>query len=307
MFSFIAKKRNPVETNIITSSYDSADENINFRENIEELILKVKSALREDMDENEENYDNKDAEVFIESSEFDYIERFLIKNDYDVTKTVSMMKKTLQWRKISGLSQMSDTSFPDLFYRLGLVFIHKQDVDGDFVFYSRMRLKLKTHNEIEERFKLFLFYHLFKVDQLAAKIARKYIIVIDCTQTQLQNIDIANMLWCLNVYINKYPAGLKYVIVYNLPWFARAIFTATIKLLPEWFKSLIKRVEKDALFNYIPIENVPSYLNGHDVDDPRFIPENDCYGLKEFFHNVSETVLNKEVEHFEKLLASVWN
>ncbi|RWS10939.1 motile sperm domain-containing protein 2-like protein [Dinothrombium tinctorium] len=273
---------------------------------LEECVTRVKARLLSHYEECENDFYNKDVALFIQRDEFNFVERYLQKFKFDIERTVDVMKKTLQWRKAKGISQMTDASFPAIFYKYGLMFIFKTDIDGNLVFHFRVRLKEKFHPDIEEAFKLFYSYLLFKIDQMAATIGRQWLYLGDFSNCAMRNLDVQLLLWGLNLCVEKYPAGLKAILVYNLPWFAKPVFTAALKLMPYSLRSIVEVIDKSKLNNYIPAENLPKYLGGSETKDPRMIIPENCVGLRDYFCQLPDDVFKKNLDQCEKIICNVW-
>ncbi|RWS00333.1 hypothetical protein B4U79_19186, partial [Dinothrombium tinctorium] len=66
---------------------------------LEELVSMVKFQLLNEIDSSDPDVDEQDFITFVHRNDYNYIERYLEKNEFNVEKTVEMMKKMLRWRK----------------------------------------------------------------------------------------------------------------------------------------------------------------------------------------------------------------
>ena len=69
-----------------------------------------------------------------------------------------------------------------------------------------------------------------------------------------------------------YPVGLKYVLVFNLPWILNALRSTVLAFVPQSLLGVLRFGSGDEIFNFIERENVPDFLNGTCKRNYRQIP-----------------------------------
>ena len=75
-----------------------------------------------------DNFDEKDIETIMNNEDFEG--KFFEYNNENLVESFKMLTNALKWRKIFGVNQLNELSFPRGFYQMGCIFSYGTDVNG---------------------------------------------------------------------------------------------------------------------------------------------------------------------------------
>ncbi|RWS13518.1 Motile sperm domain-containing protein 2-like protein [Dinothrombium tinctorium] len=244
-----------------------------------EMIREVREKFLEDYKANADLYESVDIEK-IKQNDF-YVRRYINYLNQGPEKGLEQMKKAYRWRKEFNLNHFDQLTVPKEMYQLGALFTYPPDKNGDLLLYVRG----KMHRKIElvaDRIKHYFAYHVNKLDE---KAGREYgwSIIIDATDTGYANADLNMLLFVFETLRTAFPNGIKYFIIYGLPWILNAFATFVLQLLPSNALSKIRFFDKQQLFAFVDEANLPDFLGGTCKEVYRRVPKEakDIYSLAE--------------------------
>lgn len=235
-----------------------------------EVIAKVRSIYKDEVDKNPDQFDQGDVERFMNSDWT--ITRFLMRKKDNPEEAAQMLIECGKWRHKLGMPQWKDEDFPKEFYNLGGVFPYAPDLLGNTVIYVRGKLYDKKLSFIQEIFQHYALHIANRVDN--ERDGRGWSMIVDCSGTGLANMDVSMLLFMLNEVIPHLPKGLNYVLIYELPWLLSKIVNTTIACLPSEYKKLAKTASKKDIHNWIAKENLPDFMGGTCDINYRRAPKN---------------------------------
>ncbi|RWS24409.1 Motile sperm domain-containing protein 2-like protein [Leptotrombidium deliense] len=220
-------------------------------------LVEVQNRLLKVYEEDNTIFEASDVKKIVES--FAYLRRFAQRQDGNAEKTFEMVKNTLIWRKEMKTPLIKDDIIPLEFYDLGAAFIHGIDLDGNVILNVRAKYAIlndKVRNAIER----WLAFTMFKVVEMSMHSGKGWTLLADLTGISVTQYDLPEILWVLKVVVNYMPAGIKSVIVYNLPWFAKPFVKIVMAFIPREWKKLIHFVGHKELLKLIPKDFIPGYI-----------------------------------------------
>ncbi|RWS21775.1 Motile sperm domain-containing protein 2-like protein [Leptotrombidium deliense] len=220
-------------------------------------LVEVQNRLLKEYDENKEIFDASDVSKIVER--LSYLRRFAQRQDGNADKTFEMVKNTLIWRKDMKLPLMTDDVLPIEFYDLGSGFIHGTDFNGNLIFHVRAKYCCFS-DKVNKAIQRFFAYMLFKVTEISIIERKGWTLFIDMTGVSVTQFDLAGLLWLLKFIVSYLPAGLKSIILYNLPWYSKPLMKVFMTFIPREWKQIIHIVGQKELTKLIPNEFIPCYI-----------------------------------------------
>ncbi|RWS21611.1 motile sperm domain-containing protein 2-like protein, partial [Leptotrombidium deliense] len=197
-------------------------------------LVEVQERLLKLYEDDKDIFDDSDVKKIVQS--MGYLRRFAQRQDANPDKTVEMVKNTLIWRKEQKLPQICESVIPLEFYELGACFLQGTDNDGNYILHVRAKYAI-FNDKVKLAMERMFAYLLFRVVEEAMKLptGKGWVLLADLTGISMAQYDLPEILWALKVVVNYMPAGLKSIIIYNLPWFAKPIVKVVMAFIPgEW-------------------------------------------------------------------------
>ena len=97
--------------------------------------------------------------------------------------------------------------------------------------------------------------------------------VWDMTGAGPSNWDLSMIRFIISSYRNYFPAGLKYLVLYGVPWIMNAFVKIAMKLMPEESQRKVKFLSKEQLFECIDPQNIPDFIGGTATKSYKEIPK----------------------------------
>jgi len=229
-------------------------------------VEEIRRRFIEDYEQNKDLYSLEDLER-IKNSDW-FVKRFYLSKNKNVDEATKMLIGTMRWRMEWEVPLMADWMYPIEFYKSGGLFPYEPDKEGNLVVYMRTCFHKKIP-ELEEFEKKYLLKVFDKVDKITD--GNGFCIVFDLTNTGYSNVDIEFLRFLIEC-TTHYPVGLKYVLVYNLPWILNALRSTVMAFVPENLLGVLRFASGDEIFKFIDRENVPDYLGGACKRNYRQVP-----------------------------------
>ncbi|RWS22579.1 Motile sperm domain-containing protein 2-like protein [Leptotrombidium deliense] len=268
-----------------------------------ELQLMIKTVRTRFLDEYENN-----KELYIESDvdkirKTDFpVRRCIFGCKLNVDDAYEMLKNAMRWRKETGFEEASPTRFPLEFYKIGAVFCYECDNEGTPLLY----LRFKVHKKMEilqDPVKKFLIYNMEILDRKIEK-ERGWGIVFDAQGSSVSNIDFNLLIFLIKTVKNYYTWALKYILVYELPWYLSGAWKLALALVPEEARNLFRLCYKNDIKDVINAENLPDFMGGTCKRNYREIPEGakPAEEIGKLELGLTSDEVHKIKIHFEKYL-----
>lgn len=199
-----------------------------------------------------------------------YVKRFLLARRRNVDDAFEMLKATMKWRKELELPTIKDWRFPTEFYKIGGLFPYEKDLQGNAVVYMRICFHRKIP-ELEEATRRFVMHVFNKVDKHTN--GNGFALVFDLTNAGYSNVDWDFLKFLINSGQSYFPVGLKYILVYNIPWMLNAFRKLAFSILSEEMLGMLKFANDVEILKYISKENLPDYMGGTCKRNYRAVPK----------------------------------
>lgn len=245
-----------------------------------------------------EEYNEADINWLFHSKPYN-IERFLMSSRVTGEDPLVLIQKCLSWRKTVGLSELRDDSFPKEFYEKGGLFRYKEDANGTPLLYMRIKM-IRKQTDLDKLLKIFLSYQVSKIDDSCNSLM-SWAVVFDCSDIGFSNVHIDMMRFLITILKDYFPAGIRYVLVYDLPWILNAVQKMIFTMIPEEAKKQIFFKTKKNIHTMIPKSNLPDYMGGQFVINHRKPPDT-CLPLRELFAN---DFTRDELDKIQKVIDSI--
>uniref|UniRef100_T1JSN6 CRAL-TRIO domain-containing protein n=2 Tax=Tetranychus urticae TaxID=32264 RepID=T1JSN6_TETUR len=182
-----------------------------------------------------------------------------------------MIKDRLTWRKEMSLDTLRYQKFPIEFYQSGGIFEFKHDNDGDPVLYVRSKFNVNIEI-LSKPLRQFLIFFMDQMDQRFSR-ERSWGLVFDAQGFGWHNIDFDFLHLIIKILKYYMPWSVKYVIIYEIPWFLESIWKGVQHFIPEDGKRLIRVYNKKTIGETIDPMNMPQVIGGLSKENHIFIPE----------------------------------
>ena len=230
-----------------------------------------------------------------------FVKRFYLSKRRNTEAAFITLVQSLKWRKQMRLSELQDNSFPIEFYQSGSLFPYLQDLKSNYMIYVRICFHKKLL-EIEELRTKYICFVLNKLDLINN--GNGVGLVLDLTNANYSNLDLD----LLKVFIQKgayyFPLIIRYVLVYNMPWYLNAVRKVVTSLLPEDALGIIKFGSGDDIYNYVGKQNLPDFLGGECMLSYKSVPKG-ARPLKEILKEHSHFKNSDQVfKYFEEICSA---
>lgn len=199
------------------------------------------------------------------------LKRYLICSYLNQDEAFDLVIKTLSWRKETNISSLTDETFPSEFFKKGGLFIYKEDSNGTPLLYMRVK-GIRKCNDLDDLLKLFIAYQISKIDTQSGQLF-SWGILFDCTDIGFANVQIDLIRFLITVLKDYFPCGIKYVIVYELPWILNTVQKLIFAMIPDDCKHLIKFTNRKSITSIIPEDNLPDYMGGRCKLNYKYVPK----------------------------------
>lgn len=198
------------------------------------------------------------------------LRRYVICSYLNEDEAFDLIVRTLTWRKESQISTLTDAHFPREFFKKGGLFIYERDLNDTPLLYMRVK-GIRKCNDLDDLVKLFIAYQISKIDTQSAALF-SWGILFDCTDIGFANVQIDLIRFLITVLKDYFPCGIKYVIVYELPWILNTVQKLIFAMIPDDCKHLIKFTNRKNITSVVPTDKLPDYMGGSCKKSYKFSP-----------------------------------
>ena len=223
-------------------------------------VAELRQLVIDTIEKNLELFDQKDIDTIKIIDNF--AKRFYDHSRGNVHAAFHAILKAMKWRKDFGINQLSDTSFPEEFYKAGTLFPYGHDLEGRRV----MVLRVKAVKDVSDEWtELYQRFGVYVMDKLAKENDRSdnrgVAVLLDCRDATFENINMDQIRYILDLR-EHYPMIVRSVIIYELPHTFHYMANMVIMWLPEWQKKLIHVISQENLGDYIAADQLPDFVGG---------------------------------------------
>lgn len=263
-----------------------------------QALIEVRRRFLEYCEQNPDKVNERDRHKL--ATDDWYLKRYLLARNRRVNETMEMLKKTMEWRNEFGIHISEDAMFPLEFYKIGALFPYENDRKGNLVMY----LRIKYHRKIDEMVEVekhFLVHTFEKIDRITN--GQGLVIVFDCQGAGYANCDVEFLQFLITCATEHAPIGLKYIIVYRLPWILNAFWSIAKKLLPAYLANRVRFCDENSVREFIEPQNLPDFMEGQCRRNYRWIPPG-CPSVFKLAnaHGITDAEIEKILPQFQPLL-----
>lgn len=273
----------------------------------EELNYVRSKFLESAANENESLYDEVDIER-VRTHDWT-VQRHILDRDHNLDDAVAMLKDTMKWRKENDVNNIKESDFPAEFFGTSELFVYEQDNDGHTVGYVRSCLhkKFSEWQKLEERFVLFFFETIEKrARERNTAGDERWIFVWDCDSSTLFNTNIDLIRHFISTLLYRYPIGVYWIYVHQLPFICWALYQLAKGMCPERYVHILIFTDKKSIVEKIGSENLPDYFEGGKcIKKYRGPPSgNSVPSIAEVAekHNIDKKAIDRFINHYKKYL-----
>ncbi|RWS05941.1 Motile sperm domain-containing protein 2-like protein [Dinothrombium tinctorium] len=233
------------------------------------MVESVRKRFLAEYERDKQSYIEKDVER-VRKQDFT-VRRYIYGAKLNLDEAFEMLKNALRWRKEIGFEGAHPTRFPLEFYKVGCLFPYENDNDGYPVLYCRFKVHKKLQI-LQDAVKKFLVFNMEIMDTKLYK-ERSWGVVFDASGSSLSNVDFDLLLYLIKAVKYYYPWCLRYIIVYELPWFLEPAWKVAMLMVPEEGRRLFLLRNKNNITEVIKRENLPDFMGGSCARNYREVPE----------------------------------
>ncbi|XP_064472808.1 motile sperm domain-containing protein 2-like [Ornithodoros turicata] len=234
-----------------------------------EQIRDLRQHFLDTWNEEDDLYYPDDVKRLRESD--DFCRRVITHVRLDMTIAHKLLNYSLKWRKFVNIQDVKEEKLMKEIFQRAALFPYNKDKCGCHILMLRLKLYSKNLVPSEELKQTLLFFLEKMYNEIGAK---RITMLFDCTDAGIGNVDLDMVRFILNTFLKRYPLGMGYVIVYDMPW----LFTAAWKIIKGWLipeaAARIKMVNKDQIKEYIDEKNLPVRMGGKDEYEYEYKPGN---------------------------------
>ncbi|OQR78800.1 motile sperm domain-containing protein 2-like, partial [Tropilaelaps mercedesae] len=213
-----------------------------------------------------ELYHPKDVEMI--KANYEICRRYVRHRRRDIGAAVEMAKKSLQWRNEFGvnalgidakLSDISEANIYQLYLNVGCFIPFKKDKLGSQCIIFRTKLHRKNPDRALDM-KRYLVFWVEKF--LYEKNCPRMTFVFDSTDATYSSMDLEQVTFIIELFSSYYPWALGHVIVYNMPWMFKTVWSGIQALIPSEGADRFKFCDGKDIYNWIDPECLPDFMGG---------------------------------------------
>ncbi|XP_053210724.1 motile sperm domain-containing protein 2-like [Panonychus citri] len=233
-----------------------------------EAVKQIRQSIEDDYRKDPDLFDETDYKRVLNDDWF--VKRFLLISKRKVDLGYKALRAALCWRKEMNLRSMKDYNFPVEIFTSSLLFPYECDREGHPVVYLRVS-KYRKIPEMENILRQYVIHLLDKMDSFTN--GNGIGMIFDLTGASTSSIDWTFLKYFTDTGTNYFPYSIKYVLIYNLPWYLNAIQKVALSLVPKENMGIIKFGKGPQIFDYVDENNLPDFLGGSCTRDYRYSPK----------------------------------
>lgn len=233
----------------------------------QDQIQELRQRFLDTSNEEDDVYYDEDIKKMKESDDFCRKMIAHVRSDMELAYKVATY--SLRWRRYVKIQEITETSIPKEYFEQHAIYPYNKDKLGCHVLVLRCKNYSKGLGDVLQVKQVFLFFLEKLYNEMGAK---KVTMVFDCSDATLGNLDIDFTKFIFNVFLKRYPMGLGYVLVYDMPW----LFNAAWKVIRAWMMpeatERVKMVNKSEIKDYIDPKYLPERMGGTDTYEYKYVP-----------------------------------
>lgn len=265
-----------------------------------DCMLEVRDLFLEQYKEEPDLYYEEDV-ALVKDLKF-ILQRCLVSKRKHVGESLDMLVNMLKWRKEQKIRELTDQDFPVEFFTAGISFVYEPDKYGNKTLYIRTQL-LKCVPELRDLFKKFVAYLMYQIDDCVE--GETFSIIFDLTNTGWNNYDIDLLMHFLTLLKDYFPVNVDYILAINFPWILSTAWSVVKRLIPPERRDVVVFIQKKEVFNFVPEQNVPDFLDGTCSREHQFKPKT-FLTVVDFLLSQNDTTLSaKRIADILKTLSDI--
>lgn len=281
-----------------TNSNNNDEQTKNANSKSAQALVEVRKRFIEYAENNPDRVNERDK-IKLATDDW-YLKRYLLARNRKVDDTLNMLYKTMEWRNEFGIHISEDAMFPLEFYKIGALFPYENDKEGNLVLFLRIKYHRKITEMVEVE-KHFLVHTFEKIDRITN--GQGLVILFDCQGAGYDNCDTEFLRFLITCATEHAPIGLKYIIVYKLPWILNTFWSLAKRLLPAYLANRVRFCDENSILEYIDSSNLPDFMGGNCKRNYRWIPPG-CPSVFKLAnaHGITDAEINNILPQFQPLL-----
>ncbi len=202
-----------------------------------------------------------------------FLLRFLRARKWDINEAFSMLKDTLEWRKMYNVRQViaeGEMGVKKELLTSGKSFFWNVDHQGRLISVVTGRLHDKSAQTIEETCRLTV-YLMELGRRLMQPPSEMVTLVFDMADAGISSFDLSSIQFMVQCFQNFYPESLGKCLIVNPPWIFSGFFRMVKPLLDPIVAAKIEMVSPgEEMFQFIPQENLMKRFGGSSEYEYKF-------------------------------------
>lgn len=233
----------------------------------QDQIRDLRQHFLDTWNEEDDVYYEEDVKKIRESDDFCRKMIAHVRGDMELAHKVAAY--SLRWRKYVKIADIKEEGIPKAFFEQKAIYPYNKDKLGCYVLVLQNKNYTKNMADAIQVKQVFLYFLEKLYNDHGAK---KVTMLLDCSDAGLSNLDIDFTKFIFNVFLKRYPMGLGYVIVYDMPW----LFNAAWKVIRSWMmpeaSERVKMVNKTQITEFIDPKDLPVRMGGTDTYEYSYVP-----------------------------------
>lgn len=193
------------------------------------------------------------------------VKRFIVKahatggENNAVTKAKEDLIQNLMWRKDVRIWERTESTFPDDFFRAGLIGAADCPITGNKVIYINTKVYRKIP-EMTEHF--FAFGHTFldRLDREAK--GQRFTLFLDLSELELANADVHFLRYYMELMMYRFPLMLERTYLYEPPWYIRPFVSVVLKVFPKSILKNVSMLDRKGAVDLLGLDAIPEGAGG---------------------------------------------
>lgn len=211
------------------------------------------------------------------------VKRFIVKAQATggeknaVNKAKEDMIQNLMWRKDVQILERTESTFPDDFFRAGLIGAADCPRTGNTMIYINTKVYRKIP-EMTEHF--FAFGHTFldRLDREAK--GKRFTLFLDLSELELANADVQFLRYYMELMNYRFPLMLERTYLYEPPWYIKPFVSVVLKVFPKSILKNVSMLDRKTALEELGLDSIPEGAGGNlctDIPVPKNAPSSADY------------------------------
>ena len=193
------------------------------------------------------------------------VKRFIVKahatsaDKNALDKAKEDLIQNLMWRKDVRILERTESTFPDDFFRAGLIGAADCPRTGNKVIYINTKVYRKVP-ELTEHF--FAFGHTFldRLDREAKE--QRFTLFLDLSELELANADVQFLRYYLELMTYRFPLMLERTYLFEPPWYIKPFVSVVLKVFPKSILKNVSMLDRKAAVEQLGLDAIPEGAGG---------------------------------------------